>query len=335
MKVTIKDIARIAEVSTATVSKVINHKDEHISDPTRKKILKIMKEYNYIPNTAARSLVTKKTNTIGLIIPDIRNPFFPELARGVEDRANESEYNVIFCNTDDDEEKEEKCVSMLIEKMVDGIIFTASSKRTGEFRRFKNNKIPIILVDRDLDLKHIKGRIKADNRNGAYEGVKHLITCGYKDILFLSGPYTSYTSMERLKGYKKAFKEYSIKYKEENIIEGTYQSGWGYEIIKKLLRQKRKFDALFCGNDLIAIEAIKALQEDGIKVPHEVGVVGFDDIYMSRFIDPTLTTIKQPIYEMGYKAVQMLIETLQGKVNSYQNILLDTQLMIRNSTLKK
>ncbi|WP_053955480.1 LacI family DNA-binding transcriptional regulator [Inediibacterium massiliense] len=335
MKITIKDIARLAQVSTATVSKVINNKDEHISDPTRKKILNIMNEYNYIPNTAARSLVTKKTNTIGLIIPDIRNPFFPELARGVEDQANESGYNVILCNTDDDEEKEEKCVSMLIEKMVDGIIFTASSKRTGEFRRFKNNKIPIILVDRDLDLKHIKGKITVDNRNGAYEGVKHLITCGYEEILFLSGPYTSYTSVERLEGYKKALKEYSIPYKGENIIEGTYQRGWGYEIIKKLLGEKRKFDGLFCGNDLIAIEAIKALQEEGIKVPYEVGVVGFDDIYMSSLIDPSLTTIKQPIYEMGYKAVQMLINTLQGHINNPQNILLETQLIIRNSTVKK
>ncbi|QEK10987.1 LacI family transcriptional regulator [Crassaminicella thermophila] len=335
MKVTIKDIARIAGVSTATVSKVMNRKDEHISQATREKILKIMQEYNYIPNTAARSLVTKKTKTIGLVIPDIRNPFFPELARGAEDKAHEEGYNIMFCNTDDDAEKEEKYVSMLIEKMVDGIIFTASSKRSSGFNYLKNNRVPIILVDRDIDLKGVKGKITVDNCKGAYDGVKHLLQCGYKKVIFLSGPLTSHPSIERLKGYKKALEEFHVPYQEEYIFEGTYQRGWGYEVIKRLLEKEIDFDALFCGNDLIAIEAIKALKQAGIKVPQEVGIVGFDDIYIAPLINPELTTIRQPSYEMGYKAVDMLIKLLEKKGKSQEKVILNTELIIRKSTMQK
>ncbi|TCO77471.1 LacI family DNA-binding transcriptional regulator [Marinisporobacter balticus] len=335
MKVTIKDIAKFAGVSTATVSKVINHKDENISQPTREKILNIMKEYNYIPNTAARSLVTKKTKTIGLVIPDIRNPFFHELARGAEDKANEEGYNIIFCNTDDRIEKEEKYVSMLIEKMVDGIIFTAASKRMNEFEHLRNNRVPIILVDRDIDLKDIKGKITVDNCLGAYEGVKHLLSCGYKNIIFLSGPLSTHPSIERLKGYKRALEEFHIPYKEENIFEGTYQSGWGYETVKMLLKKHIDFDALFCGNDLIAIEAVKALKEAGIKVPKEVGIVGFDDIYMATLVDPELTTIRQPSYEIGYSAVEMLINILEKKVKTKEKVVLNTELIIRKSTMHR
>ncbi|EOD01782.1 LacI family DNA-binding transcriptional regulator [Caldisalinibacter kiritimatiensis] len=334
MKVTIKDIAKHAGVSMTTVSKIINNKDQDISQATRDKVLKIMKEYNYVPNTIARSLVTKKTKTIGLVIPDIRNPFFPELARGAEDKANEEGYNIIFCNTDDDVSKEEKYISMLAEKMVDGIIFTASSKRTSGFDILSKKSIPIILVDRDIDFVGVKGKIIVDNFQGAYEGVIHLLECGYKKIAFISGPLSSNTSICRLDGYKKALKSYEIDFKEECILEGDYKSEWGYKAVNTLLSKGIEFDGIFCGNDLIAIGAIKALKENNIVVPKEVGVVGFDDIYIANLVEPQLTSVKQPNYEMGYKAVEMLIDIIDNKKDKVEDLVLSTELIKRNSTIE-
>ncbi len=335
MKVTIKDIARFAGVSTTTVSKIINNKDENISEATRKKVLGLMKEYNYVPNKIAQSLVTKKTKTIGLVIPDIRNPFFPELARGAEDKANEKGYNIIFCNTDDDIEKEENYINMLVEKMVDGIIFTAASKRSYEFKTVEKFPVPIVLVDRDVEVEGIKGKVTVDTFVGGYEGTKHLLELGHEEIVFLSGPLKNNTSINRLKGYKKALENFNIEPKENNILEGEYKSEWGYEIVKRLLEKGKKFSGLFCANDLIAIGAIKALKERNLKVPEDVSVVGFDDIYISRLIDPDLTTIRQPNYEMGYQSVEMLIDILENKEGYKENIDLIPKLIIRKSTAKR
>ncbi|SHJ80771.1 LacI family DNA-binding transcriptional regulator [Tepidibacter formicigenes] len=334
MGITIKDIAKFAGVSATTVSKIINNKDENISDATRQRVLDLMKEYNYVPNKIAKSLVTKKTNTIGLVIPDIRNPFFPELARGAEDRANEKGYNIIFCNTDDDAEKEEKYINMLVEKMVDGIVFTASSRRGSEFNKGNKFSVPIVVVDRDIDIEGIKGKVTVDNFIGGYQGTKHLLDLGHREILFLSGPLKSKTSINRLEGYKKALKEFNVDFDEEYVIEGNYKSQWGYEAVKNI-GNKIKYTALFCGNDLIAIGAIKALKEMKLKVPDDVSIVGFDDIYMSSLIDPELTTIRQPNYEMGYKAIDILIDALENKEKNVKKIDLIPQLIIRKSTLKR
>ena len=333
MKVTIKDIANLAGVSTATVSKIINNKDD-ISEVTRGKVKKIMKENNYVPNVVARSLVTKKTNTIGLVIPDIRNPFFPELARGAEDRANEEGYNIIFCNTDDVLVKEEKYVDMLIEKMVDGIIFTASAKRTTGFTNLQNTSIPIILLDRDIEFAGVKGKITVNNFQGAYNGVKHLISVGHKKIVFVSGSLLSKPGLDRCEGYKKALNDHGFANDDAIILEGEYKSEWGYQAVKYLMQNNKKFDALFCGDDLIAIGAMKLLKEEGIKIPNDVGIVGFDDIYLASLVDPELTTIRQPNYEMGYQAVGMLMGILKNKMTKNQEIVLDTSLIIRKSTSK-
>ncbi|MBB6215920.1 LacI family transcriptional regulator [Anaerosolibacter carboniphilus] len=335
MKLTIKDIAKLAEVSTATVSKVINHKDDDIGQATKERVRRIMKEYNYVPNIMARSLVTKKTKTIGLVIPDIRNPFFPELARGAEDKANEEGYNIIFCNTDDVLAKEEKYIDMLIEKMIDGVIFTASSKRTSGFENLQNAYIPIILVDRDIDFKGVKGKITVNNFQGAYEGVQHLLHNGYRKIVFISGPLLSKPGIDRYEGYKKALSDAHIPDDSMIMLEGEYKSEWGYEAVKMLMEQNIEFDGLFCGDDLIAIGAIKSLKEEGISVPDDVGIVGFDDIYMASLIDPELTTIKQPNYEMGYEAASMLIRALEKKNPRKKEIVLNTNLVIRKSSIKK
>lgn len=332
MPVTIKDIAAIAGVSTTTVSKVLNRKDEDISQATREKVLKVIEKHNYVPNTIARSLVTKKTKTIGLIIPDITNPFFPEIARGAEDKAQEKGYSIIFCNTDDDLEKEDKYMSMLMEKMVDGIVLASSAKRASNARRSRRNSIPIVSVDRDAKLEGINGEVFVDNVSGAYEAVNHLLENNYEEILFLSGPLCTITSKNRLEGYRKALKEKGIAHKDDLIIEGEYKYSWGYEIGKEILGSKIKFDSVFCGNDLIAFGVIKSFKDNGLHIPEDIGVVGYDDIYMSRLVEPELTTVKQPNYQMGYKAVEILIDIIEGKEAVNKDVVLKSELIVRNST---
>ncbi len=333
MKTTIKDIARMAEVSTATVSKIVNHKDKNISEATRQRVLAVIKEYNYVPNRVASSMITKKTHSIGLVIPDIANPFFPEIARGVEDIANKYGYHVILCNTDNDLKKEEGYIAMLQEKMVDGIILTASSMRTGDSLDLSRIHVPVITVDRNIEGSKIKGKITVDNASGAYEAVTYMLKKGYKRILHLAGPFTSGPSRERYRGYLEAHKDLSIDVSEELFIEGFYTSDWGYRGIKEILDKNIAFDGVFCGNDLIALGAMKALKETGHKIPEDVAIVGFDDIYMTTMIEPKLTTVNQPNYQMGYKAAQMLIDFIEDKtVDKKEDILRNRDIIIREST---
>lgn len=333
MSITIKEIARLAEVSTATVSMILNKKDQNISPSTREKVLAIAEKNNYIPNNAARSLVTRRTNTIGLIMPDITNPFFPEIARGAEDKASEARYSIIFCNTDDSKKQEEKYIEILTEKMVDGIIFTHAADNEETCTGLNKSKIPVILIDRDYRNENVKGRVVVDNEGGSFTGVNHLIQRGYKKILYIAGAIITQTAKDRLAGYKRALSERGIEYNEALVKSGSYRSEWGYKAIEEFLKEKIDFDAVFCGNDLIAIGAIKKLKESNIKVPEDVGVVGFDDIYVASMIEPALTTVKQPNYEMGYQAVELLLDVIKNKnSDSDRKIVLNTELIVRKST---
>lgn len=331
MAITIKDIAALAGVSKTTVSKIINNKDDSISKPTRDKVLKIMKEQNYMPNKLAQSLVTKRTKTIGLLIPDIRNPFFTDISRGAEDFARKEGYNIIFCSTDEDYEREAECVSMLCEKMIDGIIFTPSSVTSHEENRYNDLDIPMVLVDKNIESSNAKGIVKVDNKNGTYEATKHLIKQGHKDILYLSGPLKNDISKERLQGYIRALEKNNLSVKKENIVEGKYRYEWAYNFIKNL--EEIKCTAICCANDLMAIGAIQALREKKFKIPEDISIVGFDDIETAKLIDPSLTTIRQPAYEMGAKASEILINSLQNKdKESVGTIIFKPSLIIRNST---
>lgn len=332
-KLTIKDIAKMAGVSIATVSMILNNKDESISSSTRERVLKIIEENNYISNKMARSLVTRQTKTIGLVIPDITNPFFPELARGAEDKANEAGYNIIFCNTDDDLHKEEKYLNMLAEKMVDGIIFTQSANRSGEISGIDRIAIPFIVIDRNVESENIRGKVLVDNEAGAYQAVSYLLKEGYRKIILINGEPTAQTTLDRMAGYKRALQEHGIDFNEEYVWSGHFKSQWGEEAIKLILERKIPFDAVFCGNDLIAISAVKALKNAGFAIPDDVGVIGFDDIYMAQMVEPELTTVRQPNYEMGYKAVELLVEVLENPEQVVErNIILQTELIIRKST---
>ena len=310
MKITIKEIAKEAGVSIATVSMILNNKDKNITSATRMRVLDVVKKYNYVPNAMAGSLVTQRTHIVGLILPDITNPFFPGIARGAEDKANESGYSIIFCNTDDKLEVEEKYIETLTKKMADGIIIAHSSSSEKMSEILERCKVPIILIDRDFYSENIRGKVLVNNLEGAYKGVTYLINKGYKKIAYLSGSLKTRTARDRLDGYKKALSDNSLEYDEKLIKYGEYRIDWGKNGINELLSENKNFDCIFCGNDLIAVGAIKELKKNGYNIPEDIGVMGFDDIYLAGLVEPSLTTVRQPNYQMGYQAMELLLKTL-------------------------
>lgn len=332
MKVTIKDIAKLAGVSTATVSMIVNNKDERISAQTRESVLSIIKKYNYVPNRVASSMVTKTTKTLGLIIPDITNPFFPDIARGVEDKANAEGYTVIFCNSDNTLSKEDAYIDMLQEKMVDGIIFTASSRRTSVSQALEKVSVPVITVDRDIPNLSKQGKITVNNENGAYEAVSYMLSKGYKEIYHITGPLTSKTATDRYNGFCSALKDGQMPILPQQLYEGYFTSKWGEDAIEQLINDGHEFDSIFCGNDMIATGVLKGLQSHGLNVPGDIGVVGFDDIDIARLVTPELTTVRQPKYEMGLKAAEMLIHMINNDHIDQSEFVFNAELIIRKST---
>ncbi|AAM23502.1 LacI family transcriptional regulator [Caldanaerobacter subterraneus subsp. tengcongensis MB4] len=332
MAVTIKDIARLANVSVTTVSRVINNKPEGVSEETRQKILKLVKELGYQPNAIARGLVTKKTKTIGLIIPDISNPFFPDIARGVEDSAHIYGYNVFLCNTDDNLEKESEYIRALKEKYVDGIIFTSSSIPKHEhIIELVESGIPVVIMDRRVDSENIYG-VFLDNYEGGYIATKHLIDLGHEKIGCITGPLYTKSAKERLEGYKKALLDSGIKIDEKLIFEGDYKINGGIIGAERLLKDNKDMSAIFACNDLMAYGAYKTIRSFGYKIPDDISVVGFDDIQLSQILEPQLSTIKQPAYDMGLTAARMLIKLIEGKKLKKKIINFRPQLVIRQST---
>ncbi len=328
MKLTIKEIAELANVSTATVSKVLNGKDQNISEATRKRILEIAERVNYRPNRIAKSLKLKKTYTIGLIVPDIKNLYFSEMAKGIEDAAEKKGYSVILCNSDNNMDKEEKYINILQEHMVDGIILTTAENNIDVY--FKDGQVPIVLLDRNVNSDLNIGRILVDNEEGGYIATKHLIDKGCKNIAFISSINKNYSSYYRFIGYRKALLESGYKVNDQLIYTGSFSIETGYKGTLELLKNG-EVDGIFCGNDDIAIGAIKALKGKNIKVTHEIKIVGFDDILIAQYMEPPITTIRQPIYDLGREAVNMLVSIIDKKDTEMTRIL-KTELVERGSS---
>jgi len=324
----ISRIAKLAGVSTATVSKILNGKDQAISEATRQKVLEIIEKEGYIPNAIAKSLKVKNTKTIGLILPDVMNPFFSEMARGVEDSADRLGYSVILCNTDNKAEKENKYFQVLQSKRVDGIIISAVESKNDFF--FNNNVTPIVLMDRDIETDKPVGKIKIDNVRCTYDATTFLITKGCKNIGFISSDTLNALSEDRLKGYIKALEDNNMPYSNDVVYLKDYSVETGYFGAISLI-EKSKIDGICCGNDLIAIGAIKALKEKEINVPKDVKVIGLDDIFICGYIDPPLTTIRQPVYDMGREAVNLLIDMIEKRESNLLRVL-DHKLIERMST---
>ncbi len=335
MSVTIKDIAKEADVSIATVSRVINNKSEGVGDETRERILKIIKDRKYYPNRMARGMVTKQSNMLGLILPDITNPFFPDLVRGVEDTASRFGYNIVLCNADNDKDKEESYIQVLKENNAAGIFYISVIRRNdNNIKRLLESKIPFVLMDRRINIDNVP-KVYTDNEAGMYEMVEYLIKQGHRKIAYISGPKYNSSSEQRLKGYTTALSDAGIPVEDSLIREGDYQIESGHQYITELLDQGREFTAVACANDMMAVGALEGLKSRGIKIPEEISITGYDDILMATVTSPKLTTVAQPKYEMGCIAAELLIKLVKGQRISQNEVILQSKLAIRESVAKR
>lgn len=329
-KVTMLDIAKMAGVSKATVSMVLSKRDQSISDETRNKVLSLAKEMNYIPNSLARSLSTKKTGTIGIILPDITNPFFSSIARAIEDEASLLGYNVIFCNTDNETNKEEKYIKLLISKLVDGVIFIAGGESENSVKMLKYNNIPFVLVDRYIDTHEEEYGVYALNKDGVLKGIEYLYNEGSRKIAFVEGPKTLEISRQRLDGYKYSMSKYGL-YDESLVFSGDFTIDGGIKATENILQNTTDLDAIFYSNDAMALGGIKVLLKRGFKIPQDIRVLGFDNIELSEIFEPELTTISQPIYEMGKQSCKLLIDVIDAADIENKQIYFETELIIRET----
>lgn len=332
MKITINDIAKMAGVSKGTVSRVINDKPYGVGDEVREKVKRIIDEVGYKPNQLARSIVTSKSKTIGLIIPDINNPFFPKLVRGIEDFAFSKGYTVFLCNSDADAKKEEYYLCDFIEKRVDGIILAPSSTTNYKLNQLLSDyNHPFAVVDRQIDGLDCDIFVGSDNVKGAYRGVRYLIENGCKNIAFLGGDKELSNTGFRYEGYVNALKESNIEINDELVTYGKYSLESGEVLMNDLIRKNISFDAIFATCDLIAIGALRVMKKNSISVPNDVAIMGYDNIYISELMDPPLTTVEQKIYEIANKVTKMLISKIEGESVEQHTVLIEPQLIKRET----
>jgi len=327
---TIQDVARRAGVAPITVSRVINNSG-YASDETRKRVEAAIKELGYVPNTLARGLRSKRTNTLALVVTDITNPFFTLIARGVEDAASASGFTVIYCNTDESEAKEEKYINILVQKQVDGVLLVPACSNSKSVKFLHSNAIPIVLIDRSIpgyqnDLVH------CDSESGAYALIRHLIKLGHKRIATITGPRWISTSEDRVSGYLRALSDAGLE-NLASVYYGTFTQASGYELTNQALDVIPSPTALFGTNNFISIGILKALRDLNISVPDETSVVGFDDLPSAMVVDPILTVAAQPAYEMGQQAAELLLKRISGNTSeNNQEIILPTKLIVRQSS---
>lgn len=327
---TIRDIAKMAKVSHTTVSRALNN-DPKINAKTKKRILALVDKLGFKPDARARNLVLKKSNLIGLVVTDIRNPFYAELARGIEDKAHQVGYNVIFCSTDHKPERMDSYVHLMLDVGVDGLIFASSRLHEPIVEKLIAERFPLVLVNRK-----IKGEgfnyVVLDNFKGAYEITRHLIDLGYKKIAIVDGPSSVFTGLERLKGFQRALKDSDISLRPEYIVQDNFSRATGYAGARKLLEMQDKPEAIFAGSDYIAMGVFDATEELGMRIPEDVALVGFDDTEFASNQRIRLTTVSQREYTMGSLGVQILIDTIENKEMDYTHkVVLDSRLIIRES----
>ena len=328
---TIKDVAKKAGVSYATVSRALNNHPE-INEETKKRILKIAMEMGYQPNAIAQGLVKKETKTIGLIIPDITNPFFPEVARGIEDTAVEAGYTIFLCNTNWNVEREERYLNVLMQKQVDGLIIAPSSEEVSHLKKILDSGMNTIFISRVIN--HANSTcIIIDNIRGGQQAVEYLIQRGHQRVAFIGGREDISTNQERLQGYAQALKNNGLKFDNTLVKTGSFKRDSGHYIMNQFLKLEERPTAVFAANDLLALGAIQAIKENGLSIPSDIAVVGFDDIEFASLPEIQLTTVAQPKYDMGNLAFSTLMELIKGGgYSSGRKILLDPVLITRKTS---
>ncbi len=330
MKVDINEVARKSGVSIATVSRVFNGSDL-VKKETKQKILKIADELNYIPNPIARSLSKRSTDTIGVILPDLVGEFFMEVISGIDKEAYKHNWYVTVSSSHNKRDIVETLIQFMGSGRVDGVILMAPQMHKEIYEMIKKSSRPIVLLNAFSDLKNVVN-FKINNFQGAYDMVQHLIKKHkYKKIAFIQGPSDNSDAVERFQGYYQALIDHKKKVNESMIIPGDFSVEAGNKGLRDLMKLKYKPDAIFASNDMMAVGAYKAAHELKISIPGDVAIVGFDDIYLSQFLNPRLTTVHVPMEDLGGKAVKYLLGIINGtSIKKYVESL-NTKLVIGDS----
>ena len=329
-RVTIRDVAALAGVSHQTVSRVINN-SQRVNPETRERVEAAIQELGYRPSRLAQSLVTQKTRTVGLVVADITNPFFFEVARGVQDTALEQGYNVFVCNTDDNPQGEKNVLGLLASQEVDGVIMSTASSSDEELLTFVDNYKPFVLINREI--KHPKvSLINVDIHKGAQLATEHLLSRGHTCIGMLSHEGHIPDEVRRVRGYRETLQKHGIEPKDEWLVLAPPNLEGGYQAAQELLLTHPEISAIFTYNDLMAIGASRGCHDMGLSIPEDCAVMGFDNIKFSAMHMPSLSSIRYDKYTLGQKAMTRLLEIIEAPKLVYEPIRMDVELVIREST---
>lgn len=327
-EVTIKDIAEQTGVSYATVSRTLNHLSG-VSPNTRDKVLAAAEEMGYRPNIHARSLKTNKTNTIALVLPDISNPFFADIAYAVDEYAFNCGYTTVLCNTNWNEEIEKTHLDQLQNQRVDGIIYKPAGKNPIDLSGISIPSVIISCIPGENE-----NYIEIDNFKGGQIAADHMIDCKYQKLAFIGGNRNSQSNEFRIDGFCSRCRERGLIIDDVHILYGGFSLESGYKMAQNLISDYPDTDGIFCGNDMIALGVLQYLMEHNKRVPEDIGVVGFDDIMLAGLPQIQMTTVAQPRTQMGRLSAEMLINSINNKENQNHHIILEPELVVRRSTRK-
>lgn len=329
MAASIKDVAKEAGVSIATVSRVINKVDV-VNEETKKKVQEAIDKLGYSPNIVAQSLKTQRSKSIGILVPDISSQVYPEIVRGAEDVAQMYDYSIILCNSDFDMEKEKKYIKVMKEKMVDGMLYMSSSLDPEILQYIRDLNMKTILVE-TIEQEKILPSVTIDNRSAAHDAVKLLLDKGHKKVAYIGIKKDRRNAWaKRFDGYEDALKEAGIQLNEDLTYYGDLKAQTGYKGINSIL-DKTEVEAVFCGSDEIAMGVINALRDKDIKVPEDVSVMGFNDIYEASIFYPKISTVAQPLYDMGSVSMRILVKMLRNEPSDQDHYVLPYQIIERDS----
>lgn len=330
MNITIYDVAREANVSMATVSRVVNG-NPNVKPATRKKVLNTIERLGYRPNAVARGLASKKTTTVGVIIPDISSIFFSELARGIDDIATMYKYNIILSNSDQNKDKELRLINNMFEKQVDGLIYMGDKITEEHVQQLKTSPVPVALAA-TIDATETIPSVNIDYKQAAYEATSMLMENGTSHPIYVSGNDDSEVGNKKYDGFTEAIKDKNKEVNEEYVFEIAYSYQAGVKLVEDILKIKDYPKAIFAATDEIALGLIHGLQDNGLKVPEDVEVFGFDNTRLATMVRPTLTTVVQPMYDIGAVAMRLLTKYMNKETVEEQNVVLPHQIVERNST---
>ncbi|MEH7081294.1 catabolite control protein A [Neobacillus drentensis] len=331
MNITIYDVAREANVSMATVSRVVNG-NPNVKPVTRKKVLEVIERLGYRPNAVARGLASKKTTTVGVIIPDISNIFFAELARGIEDIATMYKYNIILSNSDQNKDKELHLLNTMLGKQVDGLVFMGGNITADHVEEFEKSPVPIVLAG-SIEESNTIPSVNIDYEEAVYDSIREFIEKGHKNIAFVVGPlHEPKNTIKKLRGYQRALQESGIAYNEELIVEGDYTYDSGIEAIERLLEVSARPTAILVGSDEMALGVVHGAEDKGYKIPEDFEVITSDNTRLSLMVRPQLTTIVQPLYDIGAVAMRLLTKLMNKEKVSDQIVVLPHRIEHRRST---